>query len=282
MKALLLAAGLRDPPAAADRHAPKQLLPVGGRPMIDWILDRIAASGESTRSTSSRTRVKAADFEALGRRARTSIVHDDGTTSNEDRLGAIGDIRFAIEQGGLADDDLLVIAGDNLFEFSLADYIALLAREGRRQRDRRPRSADPSLAPLYGVVELDADDRVIGLEEKPRASAQRPGLDRDLPLLAASTSRSLERYLAEGNPPDPPGQFVAWLSSASRSTATASTRSGSTSATRRSCSRPTTGTARGAGLPLRTCYFPDASRAAARGASVDTELTQTRHGSPVP
>ena len=94
-------------------------------------------------------------------------VYDDGTSSNEDRLGAIGDIRFALEQGGLAGDDLLVIAADNLFEFSVADYLAFWRTKSGGSAIAVQRLADPSLASLYGVVELDSDDRVVGLEEKP-------------------------------------------------------------------------------------------------------------------
>ena len=85
--------GLRDAAPAAHRHVAKELLPVGGRPIIDWIVDAIAARArQSTRSTSSRTRARRRVRELGG--GRDVIVHDDGTTSNEDRLGAIGDIRF--------------------------------------------------------------------------------------------------------------------------------------------------------------------------------------------
>ena len=65
------------------------------------------------------------------------IVHDDGTTSNEDRLGAIGDIAFAIERGGLEGEDLLIVAGDNLIGYSLADFVDFW-RAKRRERDRGP------------------------------------------------------------------------------------------------------------------------------------------------
>jgi glucose-1-phosphate thymidylyltransferase len=51
------------------------------------------------------------------------VVHDDGTTSNDDRLGAIGDIAFAVERGGLDGEDMLVVAGDNLIGYSLADFV---------------------------------------------------------------------------------------------------------------------------------------------------------------
>ena len=103
-----------------------------------------------------------------------------------------------------------MIAGDNLFGFSLADYVEFWRAKGQGSAIAVHHLADPSLACLYGVVELGADDRVVSLEEKPT----QPRSD----LVSTATylfSRvhlaALERYLDEGNPPDPPGQFIAWL-----------------------------------------------------------------------
>ena len=103
-----------------------------------------------------------------------------------------------------------MIAGDNLFGFSLEDYVGFWRGKGAGSAIAVHRLADPSLACLYGVVELGAGDRVVSLEEKP----EQPRSD----LVSTATylfSRdhvaALGRYLDEGNPPDPPGQFIAWL-----------------------------------------------------------------------
>lgn len=209
MRALLLAAGYATRLQPLTDTIAKPLLPVGGRPMIDWILDRIDAADEITGVHVVTNAVYAAGFDRWGEEQGV-VVHNDGTGSNEDRLGAIGDIRFAIEEGGLGDDDLLVIAADNMFEFSLTDYIAFWRAKSPGSALAVHKLADPSLARLYGVVELDADDRVIGLEEKP----EHPRSD----LVSTATylfSREhlalLDRYLAEGNAPDPPGRFLVWL-----------------------------------------------------------------------
>ena len=69
---------------------------------------------------------------------RGVVVHDDGTSSNDDRLGAIGDIEFVIERAAI-DDDLLVIAGDNLFDFSLAAFVAFWRSKARGERAGRSR-----------------------------------------------------------------------------------------------------------------------------------------------
>jgi len=209
VKALLLAAGYATRLRPLTDQVAKPLLPVGGRPMVDRILDRIEASGEVDRVDLVTNGVYAESFVRWAE-GRDIVVHDDGTTSNETRLGALGDIQFAVGEGGLGDDDLLVIAADNLFEFSLADYIRFWREKGDGSALAVRRLADPSLLHLYGIVELDDDDRVVGMEEKPDQPRS------DLAATAMYIFRRehltlLDRYAEEGNPPDPPGRFVVWL-----------------------------------------------------------------------
>ena len=183
--------------------------------MADWILDRIEDSGEIDGVHVVTNAVYAPAFERWAA-GRGVVVHDDGTTSNETRLGALGDIRLAVREGGLGADGLLVIAADNLFEFSLADYIAFWRAKGEGSAIAVHRLADPTLASLYGVVELDDDDRiVIGMEEKPERPRSDLARDCDLPLLrrAPGAARALPR---RGQPPDPPGRFLSWLCRARR------------------------------------------------------------------
>lgn len=209
MKALLLAAGYATRLRPLTDIVAKPLLPVGGRPMIDWIGDRLAELTELDGTHVVTNSRHAPEFDEWAS-TRNVTVHDDGTSSNDDRLGALGDIVFAIESGGLADDDLLVIAADNLFEFSLVDYTRFWRGKGGGSAIAVHRLADPSLAPLYGVVELDEDDRLLGLEEKP--SEPRSDLVSTATYLFSREHLALlDRYLADGNPPDPPGRFVTWL-----------------------------------------------------------------------
>src|SRR5207248_6507898 len=115
LKALILAAGYATRLRPLTDTVPKQLLPVGGRPMVDWILEKIRDTDSEEIHVVTNHRFA----DQFRRWAPDDVhVHDDGTTSNEDRLGAIGDIQFV----GI-DDDLLAIAGDNLFDFSLVDYV---------------------------------------------------------------------------------------------------------------------------------------------------------------
>jgi glucose-1-phosphate thymidylyltransferase len=202
VKALILAAGYATRLRPLTDTIPKQLLPVGGRPMVDWILDRIEETSADEVHLVTNARF-AADFErwAAGKNVR---VHNDGTTSNEDRLGAIGDIEFV----GL-DDDLLAIAGDNLFDYSLAEYESYWRSKGGSAVAVHD-VGDRELAKQYGIVDVDGDDRIVGFVEKP---------DEPPSTLAATATYLYRRehaalvstYLAEGNPPDQPGNFVAWL-----------------------------------------------------------------------
>jgi glucose-1-phosphate thymidylyltransferase len=175
--------------------------------MVDWVLGKVRETEADEIHLVTNARF-APDFErwAEGRDVR---VHDDGTTSNDDRLGAIGDIRFVLEQTGF-DDDLLVIAGDNLFDFSLADYVAYWRGKEGGSCLAVYDVGDIELAKLYGVVEVDGDDRIVGFVEKPPAPASTLAATATY-LYTREHAGLIERYLEEGNPPDQPGNFVAWL-----------------------------------------------------------------------
>lgn len=214
MKALVLAAGYATRLRPLTDTWAKELLPVGGRPILDWIVDAIAevdAIDEVHIVTNAR---KAPAFHAwAAARGGEVRVHDDGTTSNDDRLGAIGDLRFVIENAAI-DDDMLVIAGDNLFEFSLPEYVAFW--DGKRSQAGAASAVAVrdvgtiEIARRMGVVELAGDDRVTTFVEKPDAPRS---------TLAATASYLFDRahvalvgqYLDAGNPHDQPGRYVAWL-----------------------------------------------------------------------
>lgn len=202
MKALILAAGYATRLRPLTDTIPKQLLPVGGRPMVDWILDRIEET--SADEVHLVTNARFADDFAAWAMDKDVRVHNDGTMSNEDRLGAIGDIEFV----GL-DDDLLVIAGDNLFDYSLADYESYW-----RNRDGSCIAVldvgDVETAKRYGIVDVDENDRVTGFVEKPEHPPTTLCATATY-LYTRAHVHMVATYLAEGNPPDQPGHYVAWL-----------------------------------------------------------------------
>ncbi len=213
MKAIILAAGYATRLRPLTERTAKPLLPIAGRPMIEYICDKIAeldAVDQVHVVTNHRFAPAFADWAGQRSGATPVVVHDDATTSNQDRLGAIGDIQFTIDRAGLAGDDLLVIAGDNLFDFSLAD----LADFWRRKQDGSAvalyRCPDPELVKQYSIVELDGDERITAFTEKPAQPTT------DLVAIAIYLYRRehaalIRRYLDEGNSKDQPGNLVAWL-----------------------------------------------------------------------
>ncbi|HEU5216033.1 MAG TPA: nucleotidyltransferase family protein [Gaiellaceae bacterium] len=210
MKAVILAAGYATRLRPLTDDVPKHLLPVGDRPMLDWVLDRVREV-EEVDAIHLVTNSRFAPVFTAWAESHHVAVHDDGTTSNEDRLGAVGDLRLAAETAGLEEDELLVLAGDNLFELSLPRFV-----EWWRAKPQ-PATAVPlhdvgdlELATHYGIAETDADDRVVRFVEKPS----------DPPSTLASTLiylvppehvRLVETYLEEGRSPDNAGSFLGWL-----------------------------------------------------------------------
>jgi len=209
VKAIILAAGYATRLRPLTDNFPKPLLPVGGRPMLDWIVERVQEVEEIDGIHVVTNARYAGDFERWAE-GRGIHVHDDGTTSNEDRLGAVGDMRFTVEDAGLQGEHLIVIAGDNLFDYSLANYVEWWHDKGTASAIAVRRIPDRELIKQYGVITVDDDERITSIVEKP----EEPKSD----LAATATyiyhrehAALLQEYLDGGNPPDQPGRFPAWL-----------------------------------------------------------------------
>jgi glucose-1-phosphate thymidylyltransferase len=207
MKLLVLAAGYATRLYPLTRDRPKALLPVGGRPMADWLLERLEPIGFDAKYLVTNARF-AEQFRWWAEGKNVTVV-DDGTTSDDDRLGAIGDIGFVIDQEGV-DDDLVVVAGDNLFGKSLDDF-------GKVARERRaPLLAIHDVGDLelvrgrYNSIEVDAHGRITYFEEKPEEPRSTlSGIA--LYFYPRETLPLIREYLAAGNNPDQPGRLVQWL-----------------------------------------------------------------------
>ncbi len=210
MKALILAAGYATRLRPLTDTWAKELLPVGGRPIIDWIVESIRSVPDID-DVHVVTNARKAPMFAEWALANGVQLHDDGTSSNEDRLGAIGDLAFVLRESGL-DDDLLVIAGDNLFDFSLSDFTAFWRAHSRASAVAVRDVGSLELATHYGIVALDDDARLTDFVEKPA----------DPPSTLAATATYLyhrehlplvEQYLSENHSPDQPGRLIGWLRS---------------------------------------------------------------------
>ena len=214
MKAVILAAGYatRLYPLTLDR--PKALLEVGGRPILERLLERLAPI-EALDGVCVVTNAKFADafrVWAAGYRpprpALAPTIVDDGTTDEENRLGAIGDLAFVVERDRLA-DDLIVAAGDSVFTEDLDGF------GGFSQEKAAPVLAVHDVGDLerikrYSSVALDDEDRLVAFEEKPaEPTSTLTGIA--LYHYPHSIVPLVHTYLAEGNDPDQPGRLIGWL-----------------------------------------------------------------------
>jgi len=207
MKALVLAAGYatRLYPLTLDK--PKALLEVGGRPMLYHVLERLQAMGVDETIVVTNAKFTP-HFEEWAVDKDDVTIVNDGTTSNDDRLGAIGDTAFVLDETGL-DDDLVVVAGDNLFGEDVSGFAAY-----GRKVDAPVLAVhdvgDLSLMGEYNQVEIDDQDRITFFEEKPEdARSTLAGVA--LYFYPRHTLPLIRQYLAEGNNPDQPGRLIEWL-----------------------------------------------------------------------
>ncbi|HLY07791.1 MAG TPA: nucleotidyltransferase family protein [Planctomycetota bacterium] len=214
MKAIVLGAGYATRLYPLTKDRPKPLLPVGGIPILERICRQLEdlADLDTIYIVTNHTFVEPyerwlRDYSQRRQSPPILTLYDDQTTTPENRLGAIGDLRFVIDHASI-DSDLLVMAGDNLIDSPLVDFV----RDGKRQgatvgvKDFR----DPAKVSLYGVVEMGVDSRIVGFEEKParpRSSLVAVGLY----FFPRHTLPLVSRYLDAGQSKDAPGYYLQWL-----------------------------------------------------------------------
>ena len=161
MKCLILAAGYATRLYPLTENFPKPLLDVGGKTILDWLVDDIDTAGLVDEYVVISNHKYAHHFESWAKSKTMKVtVVDDGTSSNETRLGAVRDIQFAIDQLQL-DDDMLVIAGDNVLDFSLTQFVCY-AKEKNTSCIMRYYEPNEQKLTKCGVVAVDENDRILG------------------------------------------------------------------------------------------------------------------------
>lgn len=212
-RALLLAAGYATRLYPLTKDRPKPLLDVGGRPLLSHLLDRIVELEDLVDVTVVTNHRFALHFERWAEEAACPVplrILDDGSQSEEDRLGAIGDLAFALERIDVEDDDTwLVAAGDNLIEVDLADVFREYERRPTTRIIVRPLPETRGPSP-YNDVKVAPDGRVIRFREKP-ADPQGDRAAIAVYLFPGSLRDWVPLYLDAGGNPDAPGYFLQWL-----------------------------------------------------------------------
>ncbi len=210
MKCLILAAGYATRLYPLTENFPKPLLKVGGRAILDYLVDDIASAGLVDEFIVISNHKFAGHFREWAAASAAPItVLDDGTSTNETRLGAVKDIQFAIDALGI-DDDLLVIAGDNLLDFSLRDFIGYAAEKGTSCIMRYFENDEARLHKC-GIVEIDENDLILGMEEKP-SEPKSHWCCPPFYFYVREDARRVAEGIGSGCGIDAPGSFIAWLS----------------------------------------------------------------------
>jgi glucose-1-phosphate thymidylyltransferase len=211
MKAYVLAAGYATRMYPLTENDPKALLEVGGRAILSYIMDelrRLEGLTDVVIVTNDRFHDRFESWVSEQEPWVRFTVVNDGTTSNDDRLGALGDLRLAIDTVPLEDSHALVLASDHLFDIDLEDVHRAFLEHGRTTLLVRTVELSGGPSP-YSEVTVDDDGRVLRFREKPADPRT------DLSAIAlyffpASDLAMLDEYLAQGDH-DAPGHFLAWL-----------------------------------------------------------------------
>jgi len=211
MKCMILAAGYATRLYPLTENFPKPLLEVKGKTILDWLIDDIDALGVIDEYVVISNHKFASHFDkwAKGKMQKITVV-DDGTISNETRLGAVKDIQFAIDSFGI-DDEMLVIAGDNLLDFSLTEFIKYAQK---KNASCIMRYYEPSEEKLHkcGVVEIDGNDKILGMEEKP-ANPKSHWCCPPFYFYTREDAKLVKKGIESGCGTDAPGSYIAWLAS---------------------------------------------------------------------
>lgn len=207
MKCLILAAGYATRLYPLTENFPKPLLKVGEKTILDWLIDDIDQAGVVDEYVVISNHKFAGIFEDWAKGKRVTVL-DDGTSSNETRLGAVRDIQFTIDELKL-DDDLLVIAGDNLLDFSLVRFIQYAQEKGTTCVMRYYEPAIEKLRKT-GVATVNDEGLILSMVEKPTEPQSHwccPPFyfyrKEDVPLVKVG--------IDSGCGVDAPGSFIAWL-----------------------------------------------------------------------
>ena len=207
MTCIILAAGYATRMYPLTLNYPKPLLEVGGKKIIDWLIEDLEKAGvERTVVVSNHKFIS--QFQAWAEGRENIIVLDDGSEDNDHRLGAVKDIEFAIEKANI-DDDIVVLAGDNVLNFSLSSFIDY-GRKKKTSCIMRHEEKDKNKLRKTGVIEINEDELVLGMEEKPKE----PKSNWAVPPFYYYTKEDkdlIKEGIASGCGTDAPGSFVSWL-----------------------------------------------------------------------
>jgi len=213
LKALILSAGYATRLWPLTKNKPKPLLDVKGKPIIEHILSHLKEMDKIDKIyvvTNEKFTPEFEDWAAGFKFPKPIKIVNDMTISNEDRKGAVGDMHYAIQEEKI-DDELLVIAGDNLFEYKISDFYKFYLQKKSSVLACKDLGGKQEVAGKFGVVEIDENKKIIGFEEKPQDPKTSLAATACY-LFTKEDVAEIKKYMEFGNKPDNPGDFIKWLS----------------------------------------------------------------------
>ena len=212
MRALILAAGYATRLYPLTKNKAKPLLPIKGTPIISYIIKRIEPIKGLNKIYVVTNQKFYSDFcqwkDNYKFTKHIEIVNDK-TQEDETKLGAIGDIDFVIRNKNI-EEDLLVVAGDNLFNFDLLDFTDKAMKKKPAVSLGIYDVKEEELAHLYGIVSLNNQNKIVDFQEKPdepKSTLAAVGIY----FIPREILNLISKYLNEGNTSDEPGYFIRWL-----------------------------------------------------------------------
>ncbi|MBU1862296.1 MAG: nucleotidyltransferase family protein [Candidatus Omnitrophica bacterium] len=212
MKVVVLCAGYATRLYPLTKDRPKPLLHVADRPIIEYIL----IESKKLREVDSIYIVTNSKFTHVFEKWKKNFsfaipieIINDQTVSNDDRLGAIGDLHYAIAEKHI-DDDVLVVAGDNLFDLNINNFFSFAETKKPYVTIAAFDIKDTERAKRYGLVELNDEQQVINFREKPQLPSTTL-VSLGLYYFPQNTLPLLKKYMSEGNNLDQPGHYITWL-----------------------------------------------------------------------
>lgn len=213
MKALILAAGYGTRLYPYTKNLPKPLLKIDKRPIIDYLLDKLSRLRNISKIIVVTNARFFKQFQAWGNGSDVSqrvFILNDLTKSPEDKLGAVGDIDFALRTEGLG-DDFLVLGGDNLFKGELGDFIHFAKTKTPYVTIGLFDVKDKAEARNFGVVSINRQKRIVDFKEKPTCPKSSL-VSMCLYYFPCASLRSIKEYLNDPqNSCDAPGAYINWL-----------------------------------------------------------------------
>ena len=212
MKALILAAGYGTRLASVIKDTPKPLIPVGNRPLIDYVVDKLADIKSLSEIVVVSNNKFTPHFQkwAASRSGLKIRIVNDGTNAPEERLGSVGDIRF-VWQKEPSLQDWLIIGGDNLFDGNLSHFMDSAISKSPAMSIGVYDIKETQAAAKFGVVAVDANQKIISFQEKPKNPATSL-IAMCLYYFPKQTLDYLREYLSESKAVDAAGSYIQWLS----------------------------------------------------------------------